>query len=328
MGILAPLLAAILLLPTLASAQTTGKVPRIGVLSGAYPQRDDVCLDAFRRGLREAGYTEGQSIVVEPRFSEGNTKPWGPLVADLLRTRVDVIVAGPTSATLAARQATATIPIVMAGAPYPVEAGLVASFARPGGNVTGSTTESPELAQKRIEVLRDAVPHATRMATFRRTGGATGPVMDAMMRDFQTAAKRLSVQLSVIDVLRPEDIDRAFDEAVASRAQAIVLPSSPLFGGSQLPRIAALGLRHKLPVLAANAGAADAGVLLQFGADGLGPCARAAVFVDKILKGARPADLPIEQAARIELVVNLKTAKAIGLKLPSPILIRADRVIE
>jgi len=299
------------------------------VLSGQYPPpKSDNCLDAFRQGLREAGYAEGQTIATEPRFSEASTKLWPPLVADLLQMRVDVIVAVTASATRAARQATATIPIVMGVTAYPVESGLVASLARPGGNVTGSSHETPELVQKRIEVLRDAVPHATRIAAFRRTGGATGPVMDAMIGDFQTAAKRLGVQLSIIDVQHLEDIDRAFDAAVTGRAQVIVLPSTPVIGGAQLSRIAALGLRHKLPVLSAAAGAADAGVLLQFGADLRSLCARAAVFVDKILKGARPADLPVEQPARIELVVNLKTARAIGLKLPSAILIHADRVIQ
>ena len=329
MGILAPLFAAILLLPTLASAQAIGKVPRIGVLSGEYPPpRGDDCLDAFRRGLHEAGYTEAQTIAVEPRFSEANSKPWPPLAADLLRMRVDVIVAMTTTAALAARQATATIPIVMGPVSYPVEVGLVASLARPGGNVTGSAMYTAELLQKRMEVLRDAVPGATRMAAFRRTGGATGPVMDFQIRDFQTAAQRLGVQLSVFDVQRPEDIDRAFDAAVAGRAQAIVLPSSPLFRGPQLLRIAALGLRHEVPVLADDPGAADTGILLQFGAKRLGLCSRAAVFVDKLLKGARPADLPVEQPARIELVVNLKTATAIGLKLPPSVLVRADRVIQ
>ena len=326
--VFAAFIGALLLVPTPVGAQTTATVPRIGVLSGGYPQSSGACLDALRTGLREAGYAEGRTITVEPRFSEGNTKPWPPLVADLLRLKVDVIVTTASSATLAAKQATGAIPIVMGSVPYPVEAGLVASLARPGGNVTGSALETPELTQKRVEVLRDAVAHVKRMATFRRTGGATGPVMDAMIANFQGAAKRLRIQISVADVQRPEDMDRAFDAAVANRAQAIILPVSSFFGGPELPRIAALGLRHKLPVLSADMTTADTGIFMQFGARASAGCARAAVFVDKILKGARPADLPVEQPARIELVVNLKTAQAIVVKLPASILNRADRVIQ
>jgi len=327
MGILTLLLAVTVLLPALAGAQPAGKIPRIGVLSGGFPPPHvNYCDDAFRRGLREAGYTEGQTISVEPRFSDANTKPWPPLVADLLGMKVDVIVATTTTAALAARQATATVPIVLTGVPYPVEMGLMASLARPGGNVTGSASVTSEHIQKRVEVLREAVPHATRMAAFRRTGGVM-TVMDAQVRDLQAAAQRLGVQLSVIDLQRPEDVDRAFDRAVQAKVQAILLTDSPVFTGA-LPRIAQLGLRHKLPILYAAAGAADAGILLQFGPRGVELCTRAAVFVDKILKGARPADLPVEQPARIELIVNLRTAKAIGLKLPSSILARADRVIQ
>jgi putative ABC transport system substrate-binding protein len=253
----------ILLPPALAGAQAPGKIPRIGGLSGQHPppRGDHSCSDSLRRGLREAGYREGETIAVELRYSEGNTKPWPPLVADLMAMKVDVIVTYTTSATVAAKQATATIPIVMFG-PYPVELGLVASLARPGGNVTGVVNFTPEMIRKRVELMWDAVPGVTRLATLRRTGGAQGPAMDAMIADLQAAARRVGAQLSVIDVQRPEDLDRAFGDAVRLRAQGIVLPNSPLFRG-QVRRLAELGLRHRLPVLTDEPGAADAGVLLE-----------------------------------------------------------------
>jgi putative ABC transport system substrate-binding protein len=311
--------AAFLTKPVVANAQGD-KLKRIGMLSGA-ARGMDLCTDALRRGLNSLGYMEGRTHEIELRRSEGQVN-FDSLAQDLVRRKVDVMVV-TSLAIEAAKQATLTIPIVMSSSSYPVERGLIASLARPGTNITGQATHTGDLMQKRIQILKEAVPNVSRVAIFR----LSGPVQDLFVNDLDAAAKQLRLRTYVVAIRGAEDFSGAFESAIRAGADAVLLTQGPFFTVHR-QRIAELALQHRLPSLSGEVGAADAGAMLFYGPDILDGCRRAAGYVDKILKGAKPADLPVEQPTKFEFVVNLKTAKAIGVSLPPAVLTRADRVIQ
>jgi putative ABC transport system substrate-binding protein len=312
----------LLAVPLAGEAQRTRKVYRIGHLeTGVVRPRP---WEAFRERLRELGYVEGESIVFEIRSADGQTNRLPGLAAELVRLNVDVVVTAGSAAARAAKEATNSIPIVMATGGDPVSLGLVASLARPGGNVTGLTTLSGELSGKRLEMLREAVPHATRVGMiWHRTSG-----IDALTRrETEEAARMLGLPLTVHAVDGPEDFDRAFGVIVANRAGAVLVATSPMFLGHR-GKLIDLALKHRLPIMFAFREYAEAGGLMAYGPSYTELFQRAAGYVDKILKGAKPADLPVEQPTRLELVINLKTARALRLTIPPAVMARADELIQ
>ncbi len=314
--------------PLSADAQQPGKVYRIGML-GISPEVPTTrpLLDAFRQGLRDLGYVDGKNIVIEYRWAQGRVERFPELAAELARLKVDVIVAGPTPAGLAAKHVTTTIPIVVVVMADPVRDGLVQSLARPGGNVTGLTFLAPELVPKRLQLLKEAIPGVSRVAAFWHPGVYGERTMRDMVNETEVAARTLGVQLQFLEARSPNDFDRAFSAMTRERADAlIVLPSPMLYGEHK--RIVDLAAKHRLPAIYPFREAVDAGGLMAYGANILDLFRRAATFVDKILKGAKPADLPVEQPTKFELVINLKTANALGLTIPQSVLIRADEVIQ
>jgi ABC-type uncharacterized transport system substrate-binding protein len=293
------------------------KTPRIGLLSvGSATTADD-----FRQGLRELGYVEGQNIVIEYRWAQGRLDRLPELANDLVRLKVDVIVSAGVAATRAAKQATSTISIVMSAATDPLGAGLISSLARPGGNITGSAMLS-ELEAKRLELLTEALPNASRVVAL--YDPATSPTV---LREAEAAAERLKLRFNVVSVRTPEDLDSAFRKAKEWQAAALAVLASPLFS-SQRVRIAELALVGRLPAIFSSRLYVEAGGLMSYGPDLRAAIRHAAVLVDKILKGAKPADLPVEQPTKFELVINLKTAKALGLTIPQSLLVRADEIIQ
>ena len=307
------------LLAHAAEAQQPKKVYRIGYLSARL--RVGPREEAFLKGLRELGYVEGQNILIEWRFAKERPERLSALATELANLNVDVIVTYTTPAIQAAKQATKTIPIIMANVGDPVAAGFVASFARPGGNITGLTNLSPELGGKRLELLKEVSPKLSRAAVFWNPD-AHAPAL----KQLENAARSLRVQLWPIDVRGPNDLDGAFEAAHKARADALItLPTSLLVDFRK--QITELAMKRRLPAIYPNREIADAGGLMAYGPDILDNYRRAAVFVDKILKGAKPADLPVEQPMKFELVINLKTAKQIGLTIPPNVLARADKVI-
>jgi putative tryptophan/tyrosine transport system substrate-binding protein len=306
--------------PLAVQAQQSGKVARIGRLEQSSSGRDE----AFRQGLRELGYVEGQNIVIEYRYAEGRAERLPDLAAELVAREVDIIVAGGTPPPLAAKHATSTIPIVMASAGDPVRTGLVASLARPGGNVTGLSTFTPELAAKRLQLLKEVVPKVPRVAIL---WNAANPFTLANMRETEAAARTLRVQAQSLEVRGPDDFDNALPAAISGQAGALIVVDDPLTC-SQQKRIADFAARNRLPAIYGFKECAGAGGLMSFGASLSDLYRCAAIFVDKILKGAKPGDLPVEQPSKFELVINLKTAKALGLTIPPSLLLRADQVID
>jgi putative tryptophan/tyrosine transport system substrate-binding protein len=312
--------------PLTAEAQGGARVPRIGVLyTGSPPPESSRAVEALRRGLRDLGYVEGRNIALEYRWvPEGRPDHLSELAVELVRIPVDVIIAQTTSHTLAARRATSTIPIVMGAVSDPVGSGLVLALARPGGNVTGLSLLAPDVARKLLELLRDAVPNSSSVAAL-SDPDAPGAVLSRSM--VETAAKVLGVRLHVFDVRDSVDLDRAFRGATGARVRAVVTMPSPFFA-THRARVAELALQSRLPAASIETGFAQAGGLLSYGPNIPDSHRRAAMYVDKILKGARPTDLPVEQPTKFELVINLKTAKALGLTIPPSLLQRADQVIE
>ncbi len=307
--------------PLAADAQQPTKVFRIGYLS---PTGPGPLLDAFRQALRELGWIEGQNIIIEERYAKGRAEPLPDLAANLVRLKVDVIFATSTVAVLAAKKATATIPIVMRSTVDPVEAGFVASLARPGGNITGLVNFEPELHGKQLELLKEAVPTVTQVAVLRN------PVSKAAashLKETRAAARALGQQLQVLDVRGPEEFESAFSAMIKERSGALSVLVDPLFW-SHLQRIADLATKSRLPAVYQRREFAEAGGLMSYGANLRDAFRRAATYVDKVLKGAKAADLPVEQATKFELVINLKTAKALGITIPQSVLIRADEVIQ
>ena len=306
-----------------AAAQQTKKVPSIGFLSASSPSAIATRTEALRQGLRELGYVEGKNIVIEYRYSEGKPDRLPDLVAELIRLKIDVILSAGGQVTRAATEATRTIPIVMASDNDPVGNGFVASLARPGGNVTGLSTLAPELIGKRLELLKEIVPRLSRVAVV---GNSTNPGNVQALKEAELAAGALRVQLQYLDVLGPKDIEAAFRDASKARADAVlVLPS--FVASSQQKQITDLAIKKRLPAIYSPE-FVDAGWLMGYGVSNTDLFRRAAIFVDKVLKGAKPADLPVEQPTKFELVINLKTAKQIGLTIPPNVLARADKVIK
>jgi len=314
----------LLALGVIAEAQQANKVPRIGYLTGAARSSMSARTEAFRQGLRQLGYVEGKNIVIEWRFAEGNPDRTPTLLADLVRLKVDVIVTGGSGVTRRAKEATSTIPIVMAQDFDPVRNGFVASLARPGGNITGLATLRPELSGKQLELLKEIIPKLSRVAFF---GTSTNPGNAEALKETELAAGALGAKLQYVDVLSPKDIEAAFRAAVKGQADAVLWQVQGSVSSSRRPEIAELAVKSRLPAIYYNPNEVEAGGgLMSYGVSLPDLDRRAATYVDKILKGAKPAELPVEQPTKFEFVINLKTAKQIGLTRPPNVLVRADRV--
>jgi putative ABC transport system substrate-binding protein len=307
-----------------ARGQAHAKVRRIGLLSAYSPSDAAPWHQAFRLGLRDLGWVEGKNISIEYRYAEGKSDRLPDLAADLVRLKVDIIVTGFTTDTLVAKNATRAIPIVTAAAGDPVASGLVDSLARPGGNITGLSQMVPQLAAKRLELLKETIPKLSRVAVL---WNPQAVVSALNWKEIQLPARQLGVQLHSLEVRSPNDFDKAFEDATRARAGALFVMTDQVFTAN-MKRIADFAAKNRLPSMYVGSEFVDAGGLMAYGPDRADMFRRAAAFVDKILKGAKPGDLPIDQATKFELVVNLKTAKALGLTLPQPFLMRADRVIE
>src|SRR5215470_12515946 len=311
---------------TFAKAQQTGKVARIGFLDNSTASGSAVLVKAFREELSKLGWVEGKNITIEYRFAEQTPERLPELAADLVRLKVDLIVASATAPALAARNATTTIPIVMTIAADPVGPGLVASLARPGANVTGLSSLSPELSTKRLEILKDAVPRLARFGLLRPTRGTIAT--DLQLKDLEAAALALKIKLEEIATqLDPKGLEIAFQTAKQKQVKAIMTTDSPRFFAER-KRIVELATKYRLPAIYFQKEFVDEGGLMSYGADYNDFFRQAAHYVDKILKGAKPADLPVQQATKFEFVINLKAAKQIGLTLSPEFLSRANQVIK
>jgi putative ABC transport system substrate-binding protein len=306
-------------------AQTPAEtVRRIGILSGHSPSGTALWHQAFQLGLRELGWIEGKNISIEYRFAEGKSDRLPQFAAEFVRLKVDVIVASVTPDALAAQKATKAIPIVIVAAGDPVELGLVESLARPGGNITGLSPMTAELGGKRLEMIKELVPKLSRVAVLWNPQGASSPFH---WKELQHPARQLGVQLISLEVQAPENFDKAFEAARRARAGALFIIPDPVIT-PEIKRLAGLAAKSRLPSIFHVSEFAEAGGLVTYGPDRDDMFRRAATYVDKILKGAKPRDLPVEQPTKFELVVNAKTAKALGLKIPNSILVRATKVIE
>jgi putative ABC transport system substrate-binding protein len=315
--------------PLAAYAQQPAKPPRIGflVIGSLDSPETRAILNDFRQGLRERGYVEGQNLVIEYRAADGKIERLPALATELVRLNVHLIVAANTPMARAAQQATSTIPIIAAVMGDPVGDGLVASLARPGGNITGLTFLGPELVPKRLELLKEALPRVSRVVALWHPGAFSEHTTREMLKDTEAAARTLGVQLRLAGVERPDELDRAFSGISTERADAIiVLPSPMLF--YERKRVVDLAAKHRLPSMYSAKEFVEFGGLMAYGASISDLVRRGAAYVDKILKGAKPADLPVEQPTKFELVINLRTAKALGLKIPQSLLQRADGVIQ
>ena len=323
---LAVLLAiSLLLAPLAAEAQQAGKVSRIGYILVGTPAstwKSDPHWLAFVQTLRELGWVEGRNIAVEFRSAEGQFERLPAVATDLARLKVDLIVVRYTRAALAAKQATTTIPIVMTAVSDPIGMGLIASLARPGGNVTGLTTAAADLAQKRLELLKEMVPHLSRVAVL----GVTVQVRH--WSEAQAAAQALGLTLLPVEVQPSEGYEGAFAKMAQARTQALEVFGDPFGPQENVRRFLALAAKHRLSAIYSGRRLVEASGLMSYAPDEVDSWRRAATYVDKILKGAKPADLPVEQPTKFELVINLKTAKALGLTIPQPLLLRADQVID
>jgi ABC-type uncharacterized transport system substrate-binding protein len=307
----------------LADAQQTKKVPRIGFLGAVTPEDFPHLEEAFREGLREFGFIEGKTLVVEYRWAEGRAERLPEMAADLVRLKVDAIFAITSAAARAVKGATATIPVVFVGVSDPVRYGLVSSLARPGGNMTGLGHFTPELNGKRLELLKEVVPGLGRVAVLWNTGNESH---EEQLKDLAHPAKALGVHVRPVGVEKPEELEAGFQVMVKDRAGGLVVLASSLTH-RHLGRIADFAIRHRLPSVMEFSEFADAGGLLMYGPTWAGMFRRGGQLVGKILKGAKPADLPVEQPMKFEFVINLKTANQIGLTIPPNVLARADKII-
>jgi putative tryptophan/tyrosine transport system substrate-binding protein len=305
-------------------AQQPGKVPRIGFLSTVSPSTLSSRVDSFRQGLRELGYVEEKNIVIEWRYGDGKLDRLPALAAELVRLKVDVIVTAAPPPTRAAKQATVTIPIVMAFDDDPVGSGFVASLNRPGGNITGLSTQSPEISGKQLEFLREIVPKLSRVGVL---GDVTRPGVPQALREINVVADAFRVQVQYLEVRGPKDIETAFRAATKERADALIVLGSPVLR-SQQKQVVDLAVKSRFPAIYSVPEFVEDGGLMTYGVNIKDLYRRAATYVDKILKGAKPAELPVEQPTKFELVINLKTAKQIGLTIPPNVLARADKVIK
>jgi putative ABC transport system substrate-binding protein len=318
------LCAMLLALCFLAQAQQPTKVPRIGFLGAPPPSAMSDRIEAFRQGLRDLGYVEGKNIVIEWRYAEGKIDRLAALAAELVRLKVDVIATAGPQATRRAKEATSTIPIVMGFDNDPIGNGFVASLARPGGNITGLSTLAPEISGKQLELLKEIVPKLSRVAVL---WNSTDPGNPEMVGETERAAVAFKVQLQYLDVRDPKDIETAFGAASKGRADAVLaLPSFLLT--SQRKQLVDLAVKSRLPAIYDRREFVEDGGLMTYSVSSTDLFHRAATYVDKILKGRKPADLPVEQPIKFELVINLKSAKQIGLTIPPNVLARADKVIK
>jgi len=306
-----------------AEAQQPTKIPRLGYLSGGSPSANPARIEAFRQGLRDLGYVEGKNIVIEWRHAETKLDRLPALAAELVRLRVDIIITGGAPTTRSAKEATATIPIVMAQDTDPVGSGFVTSLARPGGNITGLATLAPELSGKRLELLKEVVPKLSRVAVL---GTSTTPGDAQALKEIELAARAFGVKLQYLDVLSSKDIETAFRAASKGRADAVLA----LAGHGVMahrPQVVDLAAKSRLPAIYPWPEFVQDGGLMSYGTNLADLFRRAATYVDKILKGAKPADLPVEQPTKFEFIINLKAAKQIGVTIPPNVLARADKVI-
>jgi len=304
-----------------AEAQQAKKIPRIGILTARSGALET---EAFRDGLRELGYIEGQNLVMEYRSADDRLEQLPDLAAELVRLKVDVIVTQSTPATIAAKNATKTIPIIMAGSIDPVATGVVPSLARPGGNITGVTVMNEELAGKRLELLKETNPKVSHVAVLWNPANSGAAVV---LKQTQTAAKQLSLPLESLEIRSVNDLQGVFEAATRSGANAlVVLRSVPI--SDHLKVVADLAIKDRLPSIHDRGDFVEAGGLMSYGPNLSDMPRRAAIYVDKVLKGAKPAELPVERPTKFELIINLKTAKQIGLTIPPNVLLRADKVIK
>jgi putative ABC transport system substrate-binding protein len=306
-----------------AEAQQPKKIPRIGLLSGGDSNSTKSQIEAFRQGLNEVGYIERQNILLDVRWTEGDSDRYPVLAGELVQLGADVIVTLGTQATLAAKKATNTIPIVAGGAGDLIGAGLVASLARPGGNVTGLTNIDPDLSAKRLELLKEIFPKIARVATLYH-GGPGGDQEE--LRETQNAARDLRIQIKPLQVKDPSQFKSGYDAIIKERADALIIFHGS-FTAFHRRELIELALKHRLPTMCGSPLWTTDGALISYGRDRHDQFRRVAIYVDKILKGAKPADLPVEQPTKFELVINLKTEKQIGLTIPPNVLARADKVI-
>jgi putative ABC transport system substrate-binding protein len=311
-----------LALPFPAQAQQATKIPRIGILRVG--SSGDPYVEAFRQGLRDLGYVEGRNITIEYRYAEGKENRLAELAADLVRLKVDIIVVGGTQAITAVKNATQTIPIVMGASSDPVGTGLVASLARPGGNITGLSLLSPELSGKRLELLKEMVPKVSRFGLLCDSGN---PATVLMLKETEAAARALGLQVQVIEVRSSNDFDSAFAAVKKARVGALNVLSSSVFSAHR-KIIVEFATKNRLPAIYNNDQFIDAGGLTAYGPNIADLWRRAATFVDKILKGRTPADLPVEQPMKFEFIISLPAAKKIGLTVPPNVLVRATKVIK
>ena len=316
--------ASLLGVPLASLGQQPAKVARVGFLEASTPSAIAARVEAFRQGLRDLGYVEGKNVVIEYRYAEGNFDRLPALAAELVRLNVNVIVTGGPTAIPAAKAATTAIPIVMAFDTDPVGSGFAASLAKPGGNITGLSTLAPELSAKQIELLKEIVPKLARVAVL---GTASRPGSAHALREVENAAKALKVQVQFQDVVDPKGIDAAFLAARKGGADAVLVLGSPLFNANRM-ELTELASKSRYPVIYDRAEFVEAGGLMTYSVSLADLARRAATYVDKILKGAKPGDVPIEQPTKFDLVVNMKTAKALGIKIPNSVLAQATRVIE
>jgi len=319
------LIAAAVLLasPLAADAQETARVWRVGFVS---PSAPGPTIQSFRQGLEALGYVEGKNVVVETRFADGHADRLPGLIAEVIGSKVDVLVVGSAAGALAAKRATATLPVVFAGIIDPVAPGIVTSLARPGGNLTGTTfgIGGSGFAGKWVELLKEAVPNVSHVAVLQNPASPTG---GPLVRELQVAARTLNVKLDVFDVGDPAKLDGAFAAIRRSGARGVIVTNDPFFHANR-DRLVRLAATARLPAVYFTNDFAEAGGLMSYGSSLADSYRRAATYVDKILKGAKPGDLPVEQPTKFELIINVRTAKALGLKIPESLLIRADRVIE
>ena len=306
-----------------AAAQQSGKIPRIGALFTGPSATATPYVEAFRTGLRDLGYIEGRNIAIEYRWAELRANHFADLAADLVRAKVDILFTWGSTATAAAKQATSTVPIVFVGVGDPVGPKFVANLSRPGGNITGQSNLSRELSQKHLELLKEVVPRLDRVTVLRNPDN---PVSALQLRETEDAARSFSVQLQVVELSDPAKLDGAFLAMKRERAAAVIVLADPVFL-SHRKRIADLAVNSRLPTVFNVGQYSESGGLIAYGPSLTAMFRRAAIYIDKILKGAKPGDLPVEQPTKFELVINLKTAKQIGLTIPPNVLARADKVI-
>jgi putative ABC transport system substrate-binding protein len=307
-----------------AEAQQPAKVPRIGYLNAVSPSTVSDRIEALRRGLRELGYVEGKTIIIESRYAEGKLDRLPALASELVRLKVDVIVTSGPLPTRITKEATTTIPIVMAQDSDPVGNGFVASLARPGGNITGLSAQRPELSGKQLELLRETVPKLSRVAVF---GTSTQPGNAQSLKETELVAGAFGVKLQYLDILVPKDIESAFRAAGKGQTDAVLVMVPSSIASSHRKQIVELAVKSRLPATYPQSQYVEVGGLMSYGVSIVDLNRRAATYVDKILKGRKPADLPVEQPIKFEFIINLKAARQIGLTIPPNVLVRADRVI-